>query len=206
MRADYFFVGSSKRLFDEAPFGSLTIGDPVLDYLRAPTAEISNEWSELLSDFEELAKKDQADFVMSAYEAAMVMHSALRMVLSNQQTLPEINDLRRKLLLTLESETFNSLEPWRTINFDQGKLSQPPTAPIYRITRGIVREDEISDHPWVDISVKQRNALFESPVQVQLYGHRVESSGISLYRVDEVTNQEHLVERRVVQIYSGQCV
>lgn len=203
---DYFFVGSNKRLFDEAPPGSLTIGDPVLDYQRAPTAELSDDWRKLLDEFEERAKKDHTDFVMTAYEAAVVLHSALRIVLSGQQVLPEINDLRRKLVQVLESETFDSLEPWRNISFSQGKLDQIPTAPIYRITRGVTREDETSSHPWVHLSVKQHNPWLEAPIEVQLNSYAVESGKLGVYWVDEVTNYEHLIEDRIVKFSAGQAI
>ncbi len=206
LKADYFFVGSNKRLFDEAPPGSLTIGDPVLDYLRAPTAELSKEWKKLFDDFEERAKKDRADFVMTAYEAAMVLHSALRTVLSSQPNLPPVDVLRSKLLQALESETFDSLEPWRTISFSQGKLDQAPTAPIYRITRGISREDEVHEHPWVNMSVQQFSPWLEAPIAVELKGHLVEAGKIGVYRVDEVTNREYLVTQRAVKFSAGQAV
>ncbi len=137
---DYFFVGSNKRLFDEAPPGSMTIGDPVLDPARAATTDLGSDWGKLLDEFEERAKKDRADFVMTAYEAAMVLHSALRIVLSGEKSLPDIHELRKSLLRVLESESFDSLEPWRNISFSQGKLDQIPTAPIYRITRGVSRQ------------------------------------------------------------------
>ncbi len=206
LNINYFFVGSNKRLFDEAPTGSLTIGDPVLDYLRAPTAGLGGNWRKLLDEFEERAKKDPEDFVMTAYEAGMVLHSALRIVLSGQQVLPEINDLRRKLLQVLESETFDSLEPWRSISFSQGKLDQIPTAPIYRITRGISREDAVNPHPWVQLSVKQRNPWFEAPIEVHLNAHGVDSGKLGVYWIDEATNHAHLVEDRVVKFSAGQAV
>jgi ABC-type branched-subunit amino acid transport system substrate-binding protein len=206
LKADYFFVGSSKRLFDEAPPGSLTIGDPVLDYLRAPTAELNKEWNKLFDDFEERAKKDRADFVMTAYEAAMVLHSALRTVLSGQPNLPTVEILRSKLLQVLERETFDSLEPWRTISFSQGKLDQAPTAPIYRITRGVTREDELHEHPWVNMSVQQFSPWLEAPIAVELRGHLVETGKMGVYRVDEATNREYSVEQRAVQFSAGQAV
>ena len=206
LNLDYFFVGSNKRLFDEAPTGSITIGDPVLDYLRAPTAGLSGDWRKLLKEFEERAKKDHEDFVMTAYEAAMVLHSALRIVLSSQQALPEIDDLRRKLLQVLESESFDALEPWRTISFSQGKLDLIPTAPIYRITRGVAREDPVNSHPWVQLSVKARNPLFEEPIEVHLNAYGVESGKLGVYWVDEVTNHEHLVEDRWVKFSAGQAI
>jgi len=206
LNVDYFFVGSNKRLFDEAPAGALTIGDPVLDYERVPTAELGGDWRKLLDEFEERAKKDRADFVMTAYEAAMVLHTALRIVLRGQQVLPEINDLRRKLLQVLESETFDSLEPWRNISFSQGKLDQIPTAPIYRITRGITREDEMNSHPWVHLSVKQRNPWLEAPIEIQLNSHGLGSGKLGVYWIDEVTNHEHLVEDRVVKFSAGKAV
>lgn len=203
---DYFFVGSNKRLFDEAPVGSLTIGDPVLDYLRAPTAGVSGNWRKLLDEFEERAKKNPEDFVMTAYEAAMVLHGALRIALSGQQVLPEINDLRRKLLQVLESETFDSLEPWRSISFSQGKLDQIPTAPIYRITRGVTREDAVNPHPWVQLSVKQRSPWFEAPVEIHLNAHGVDAGKLGAYRIDEATNHARLVEYRMVKFSAGQAV
>lgn len=206
LNVDYFFVGSNKRLFDEAPAGSLTIGDPVLDYQRAPTAELGDEWHKLLNEFEERAKKNHEDFVMTAYEAALVLHSALRIVLSGHHTLPEINDLRMKLLQVLESETFDSLEPWRTISFSQGKLDQIPTAPIYRITRGVTREDEKSSHPWVQLMVAQHSPWLETPVAVQLKAHGVEHGKLGVYRIDAITNHEHLIEDRLVRFSAGKAV
>ncbi len=201
---DYFFVGSDKRLFDEAPTGSMTIGDPVLDFQRAPTPELGNDWRKLLQEFEERAKKDHEDFVMTAYEAAMVLHSALRIVLSNERTLPEIHELRRKLLHTLESETFDSLEPWRTISFSHGKLDQIPTAPIYRITRGVNREDAINPHPWVGLAVKPYSAWLEAPVEVDFSAHGTDRARLTVYRVDETTLHEQLIEERTLQFLSGQ--
>lgn len=203
---DYFFVGSNKRLFDEAPTGSLTIGDPVLDYQRAPTAELSGRWRNLLDEFEERAKKDRADFVMTAYEAAMVLHSALRIVLSGQKSLPETHELRRRLLQVLESETFDSLEPWRNISFSQGKLDQIPTAPIYRITRGVAREDKLNSQPWVHLSVKPHNSWLETPIEVQLDSHKVESGKLGIYWIDEEKNEEHLIEERIVTFSAGRAM
>ncbi|MEQ1816271.1 MAG: ABC transporter substrate-binding protein [Nitrosomonas sp.] len=202
---DYFFVGSNKRLFDEAPTGSLTIGDPVLDYSRAPTTDLGSQWRKLLDEFEERAKKDRADFVMTAYEAAMVLHSALRIVLSGQESLPEIHELRKKLLQTLESETFDSLEPWRSISFSQGKLDQIPTAPIYRITRGVNREDTLKAHPWVQLSVRYFNPWLEAPVEVQLNAHAIESARLGLFRIDEVTDHEYLIEDRWIKFSASQA-
>ncbi|OQW41876.1 MAG: hypothetical protein A4S08_12000 [Proteobacteria bacterium SG_bin4] len=203
LNTDYFFVGSSKRLLDEAPVGSLTIGDPVLDYHRAPTPELGNDWQKLLNDFEERAKKNREDFVMTAYEAAMIVHHALRIVLSGQRTLPAVGDLRKQLLQVLENETFDSLEPWRTISFSQGKLDQIPTAPIYRISRGVIREDEISTHPWVHLTVDQHQPWLEAPVEVHLQGYGVESAKLAAYRVDNFTQHEHLIEERLVKFSAG---
>lgn len=203
LNTNYFFVGSSKRLFDEAPAGSLTIGDPVLDYQRAPTAELGNEWQKLLNEFGDRAKKNHEDFVMTAYEAAMVLHSALRIVLSEQRTLPAISDLRKQLLQVLESEVFDSLEPWRTISFSQGKLDQIPTAPIYRVTRGVTREDELGSHPWVHLSVNRHQPWLEAPVEVRLKGYGVESAKLGVYRVDHTTQQMHLIEDRLIKFSAG---
>ncbi len=203
---DYFFVGSNKRLFDEAPTGALTIGDPVLDVTRALTAELGNHWHKILDVFEERAKKDRADFIMTAYEAAMVLHSALRIVLKEQQSLPAINELRSKLLTVLETATFDSLEPWRNISFSQGELDQIPTAPIYRITRGVTREDAIKHHPWVHLSVSPFSPWLESPVAVQLNAYGVESGKLGVFWIDEVTNQAYLIEDRMVQFSAGQAL
>lgn len=206
VKTDYFFVGSNKRLFDEAPAGSITIGDPVLDYARAPTAELSKDWDKLLADFEEQAKKDRANFVMTAYEAAQVLHSALHTLLRGEQTLPEIGALRQSLLQVLEEETFDSLEPWRTISFSQGKLDHPPTAPIYRITRGLAREDEQNERRWVNVFVKRRNPLLEGPVEVRLDAHRAETGELGVYRIDETINAEYLLEQRTVKFSAGKAV
>lgn len=205
LNADYFFVGSNKRLFDEAPAGSLTIGDPVLDYQRITTAELVHNWRNLLIEFEERAKKDRADFAMTAYEAAIVLHSALRQALSGHQALPEPEVLRGQLLQVLESETFDSLEPWRSISFSQGKLDEIPAAPIYRITRGVTREDELNTHPWVHLAVKPFSPWLEAPVEVQLNAYSVESAKLAVYRVDPATHHEHLVEERGVKFSAGKA-
>ena len=205
LNAGYFFVGSSKRLFDEAPVGSLTIGDPVLDYQRTSTAELEHNWRKLLAEFEERAKKDRADFMMTAYEAALVLHSALRLALNGQQELPQPHALRQKLLHVLESETFDSLEPWRSISFSQGDLNQIPTAPIYRITRGVTREDPLNSHPWVHIAVDPYSPWLETPIEVQLNAHGVEAAKLGVYRVDPLTNHEHLIEDRQVKFSAGKA-
>ncbi|MXS78924.1 amino acid ABC transporter substrate-binding protein [Nitrosomonas sp. JL21] len=203
---DYFFVGSNKRLFDEAPAGSITIGDPVLDPARAPTTGLGSDWGKLLDEFEDRAKKDRADFVMTAYEAAMVLHSALRIVLSGQESLPDIHEVRKSLLQVLESETFDSLEPWRSISFSQGKLDQIPTAPIYRITRGVAREDTLKTHPWIQLSAQSVHPWLETPVEVQLDAHAIESARLGLFSIDEATNHEFLIEDRWVTFSAGQAI
>lgn len=206
LKFDYFFVGSGKRLFDEAPVGSLTIGDPVLDYQRASTAELEHNWRKLLGEFEERAKKDRADFMMTAYEAALVLHSALRLTLNGHDELPQPHALRQKLLRVLESETFDSLEPWRSISFSQGDLNQIPTAPIYRITRGVNREDPLNSHPWIHIAVAPYSPWLEAPVEVQLNAHGVESGKLGVYRVEPLSNHEHLIEDRIVKFSAGKAV
>lgn len=206
LKFDYFFVGSGKRLFDEAPVGSLTIGDPVLDYQRTSTAELEHNWRKLLGEFEERAKKDRADFMMTAYEAALVLHSALRLALNGHHELPQPHALRQKLLRVLESETFDSLEPWRSISFSQGDLNQIPTAPIYRITRGVTREDPLNSHPWVHIAVAPYSPWLETPVEVQLNAHGVESGKLGVYRVEPLSNHEHLIEDRQVKFSAGKAV
>lgn len=203
---DYFFVGSNKRLFDEAPPGSMTIGDPVLDPARAATTDLGSDWGKLLDEFEERAKKDRADFVMTAYEAAMVLHSALRIVLSGEESLPDIHELRKSLLSVLESESFDSLEPWRSISFSQGKLDQIPTAPIYRITRGVTREDTLKTHPWVQLSAQSVHPWLETPVEVHLDAHTIEKARLGLFRIDELTNHEYLIEERPVTFSAGQAI
>lgn len=203
---DYFFVGSNKRLFDEAPPGSMTIGDPVLDPARAATTDLGSDWGKLLDEFEERAKKDRADFVMTAYEAAMVLHSALRIVLSGEESLPDIHELRKSLLSVLESESFDSLEPWRSISFSQGKLDQIPTAPIYRITRGVTREDTLKTHPWVQLSAQSVHPWLETPVEVHLDAHAIEKARLGLFRIDELTNHEYLIEERPVTFSAGQAI
>lgn len=203
---DYFFVGSNKRLFDEAPPGSMTIGDPVLDPARAATTDLGSDWGKLLDEFEERAKKDRADFVMTAYEAAMVLHSALRIVLSGEKSLPDIHELRKSLLRVLESESFDSLEPWRSISFSQGKLDQIPTAPIYRITRGVTREDTLKTHPWIQLSAQSVHPWLETPVEVHLDAHAIETARLGLFRIDELTNHEYLIEERPVTFSAGQAI
>ena len=205
LKFDYFFVGSSKRLFDEAPVGSVTIGDPVLDYQRTSTAELEHNWRKLLGEFEERAKKDRADFMMTAYEAAMVLHSALRLALNGQHELPPPHALRQKLLRVLESETFDSLEPWRSIGFSQGDLNRIPAAPIYRITRGVTREDAPNSHPWVHIAVDPYSPWLEAPVAVQLSAHGVESGKLAVYRVDPLSNREHPIEEREVKFSASKA-
>lgn len=202
---DYFFVGSNKRLFDEAPAGSLTIGDPMLDVARAPTTELGNHWRKILDGFEERAKKDRADFIMTAYEAAMVLHSALHIVLNGQSSLPAVTELRSKLLNVLETATFDSLEPWRNISFSQGELDQIPTAPIYRITRGVTREDTLKHHPWIHLSVNSSSPWLETPVEVRLSAYGLESGKLGVFWIDEITNQAYLIEDRIVQFSAGQA-
>jgi hypothetical protein len=109
-------------------------------------------------------------------------------------------------LQVLEREAFDSLEPWRSISFSQGKLDRIPTAPIYRITRGVTREDTINPHPWVQLSVKQRSPWLEAPIEVQLNAHGIEFGILSAYRIDEATNHAHLVEDRQVKFSAGQAI
>jgi Periplasmic binding protein len=182
-RLDYFFVGSNKQLFDEAPIGSVTIGNPVLDPTRAPNAELSAEWNDILSLFRKKYGQDPSDFVVTAYEAGMVMHSALRMVLQDEREVPPVQQLRRDLLNVLEVQRFDAVEPWRRIQFSDGRLTEPDTAPIYRIGRGRRREDTRDSHAWVGVDVEPQFSLMEGPIHVRLDGHSVQSARVSLSRV-----------------------
>ncbi|QOJ23229.1 MAG: hypothetical protein HRU78_05810 [Gammaproteobacteria bacterium] len=61
-------------------------------------------------------------------------------------------------------------------------------------------------HPWVHLAVEQFNPWLETPVEVQLNAHGVESGKLGVYRVDPLTNHEHLVEDRSVKFSAGKAI
>ena len=184
-RLDYFLVGNTKELFDKAPAGSIVIGNPVLDPERAPTVELRSKWENILSDFEQKGTSDRSDFMITAYEAGMVIHTALRTLLRDRTTVPPLEELRAGLLGVLETQTFDALEPWRRIRFSDGGLTEPPTAPIFRISRGQSREDPASMQEWVEIDVFPRFNYLESPIRAELTSHSVNTALVTLSRIED---------------------
>ncbi|MGV8712201.1 MAG: hypothetical protein ACWA6R_06590, partial [Nitrosomonas sp.] len=87
-----------------------------------------------------------------------------------------------------------------------GKLDQIPTAPIYRITRGVTREDTLKTHPWVQLSAQSVHPWLETPVEVHLDAHAIEKARLGLFRIDELTNHEYLIEERPVTFSAGQAI
>jgi ABC-type branched-subunit amino acid transport system substrate-binding protein len=183
-RIDFYLVGSNKQLFDEAPIGSVAIGNPVLDPVSAPNAELMAEWNEILTLFEEKYGQDPADFVVTAYEAGLVLNSALRSVLENRQDVPPLPQLRREILRALESQSFDSVEPWRTIEFVDGRLRESPAIPIYRIARGPLRIDTSEPRSWVEIDMPREFSYMEGPIRARLRGNGVNSVRVMLTRMD----------------------
>ncbi|MBS0299499.1 MAG: hypothetical protein JSR32_06150 [Proteobacteria bacterium] len=61
-------------------------------------------------------------------------------------------------------------------------------------------------YPWVHLAVEQFNPWLETPVEVQLNAHGIESGKLGVYRVDALTNHEHLVEDRSVKFSAGKAV
>jgi len=202
-RFDYFLVGNTKEFFAELPAGSMVIGEPLLDPERAPTDELHSQWQSIHADFEQIYARDRADFLSTAYESGMVMHSALRSFLSDKITLPPLDEIRAGLIDVLETQTFDSLEPWRRIRFSDGGLDQPPTAPIYRIARGQVRQDPLRTQEWVEIEVFPQFGYFESPIKAEFTSHSINSATATLSRITD--GVAVLKDRRIIDFSAGEA-
>jgi hypothetical protein len=122
---------------------------------------------------------------MTAYEAASVLHGALRSVLEARQgVVPPVDVFRRELVAEIGRMTFPSLEPWRSIEFIEGELREPHTTPIFNIARGASRDDTDVSRPWVEIRVAPRFSYMEGPIRVELTGYGVDSARVTLFRID----------------------
>lgn len=179
----HWFVGNNRNLFDKAPTGSYTIGNPVLDPNEAPDTLIAARWNSVLAEFEADAALNRSDFVITAYEAGSVLNQALRAVLREKKSLPPIEALRTELRDQIEQGTFESLEPWRRVAFFAGDLRDPPDVPIYVVGRGFTRADQRSRRSWIDISVAESYNYLESPIQAHLQGYDVNSARVRLERL-----------------------
>lgn len=89
-------------------------------------------------------------------------------------------ELRRNLGEVLAEGSFHSSERFRTIQFDGGEVSEPPTTPIYEVTvqrvRSVINAPEPT--PWVEIRVVRRpDHHGEGPVVAEVIPHGEELVG-----------------------------
>lgn len=202
-RFDYYFVGSGEDLFKNAPLGAIAIGNPVLDPNLAPDAATASQWSSIIREFQELSGLGADDFQITAYESAMVVHAALQSILRDVETMPPIADLRRVLIDTLESNTFESLEPWRKIEFDNGSLRVLHDFPKYNIERSAIRDDRPATRPWVKLELDSEFQFMEGPIRARLVGNNLTQAAVTLYRIEGGTR--NLVSVRQADFLSNEA-
>ncbi len=199
----FFTVGNTKQLFDDLPTGTIVASFPSLDPDRAPTPELNEYWNEILNEFELTYSRDRTDFYSTAFEAGMVMHTALRMYLADRDSVPPLDELREGLIGTLQSQTFDSLEPWRHIRFADGSLDQPPITPIYRIARSQSREDPKRSQEWINVKVFPQFGYLESPIKVEFESFAIGTVIVTLSRI--VDGVAILKDVRTVDFTDGQA-
>jgi ABC-type branched-subunit amino acid transport system substrate-binding protein len=199
----YFTVGNTKQLFDELPTGTIIASWPSIDPERAPTPELNAVWNEILVEFEQTYSRDRTDFYSTAYEAGMVMHTALRTYLTDRDVLPPLDELREGLINILETQTFGSLEPWRRIRFSDGSLDVPPVTPILRIARNQTREDPVRSQDWISVNVFPQFGYLESPISVEFESAAIGTAIVTLSRM--INGIPVLEEVRTVDFTGGQA-
>jgi hypothetical protein len=184
-RFEYYFVGNDADWQDRAPYGSMTVGNPVLDFANAPPT-LAAEWRDVVDKWEFETGIDGSDFQITSYEAGSVLFQALQRLLHNERVLPAVDAIRRGLLDLLRNQRFDAFEPYRTIDFSEyGELRTPPAAPVYRLGRGLTREDLTDLQGWVDVDVLPSFNFLESPIRVTLKENGVDSARIVLSRVED---------------------
>jgi substrate-binding family protein len=194
----FFFVGSSSRLLEDAPEGSFTIGDPVLDFRNSPLLrEQQADLQRLLTAFKEQSHNPSGGFVVTAYEAAFhVLPDAISRVIAAHGSVPDTAKFREDLRMVLETETFPSLSPWRKIRFEDGSLVEPPPVPVYRVHRDWERIDPAPTRPWVRLQVPKEAQYLQGPVTVTVEAGSLDehqSVELSVFQAD--TGEEVVKER-----------
>ncbi|HXJ33785.1 MAG TPA: ABC transporter substrate-binding protein [Candidatus Eisenbacteria bacterium] len=173
----FFFVGSDDRLRVQAPENSLTIGEPTV--LEEDTLD------SLRDEFHRVSGQKPEALLVTAYEAAYyLVPLALEAALKGVHGVPAVPVLRTQLRDALEAGQFESLEGWRSINFDGGELRQAPVVAVYRAQRELELVEIPDPPPYVDIQVPRQAGFLVGPVMVRLKGHSVEKAHVTISRVD----------------------
>lgn len=210
-RVQLYLVGSSRKVIDEAPPGSITIGDPKIDPFRAETAEDGARWTRVLQTFEFVHHANRDDFIPTAFDAYQAVHEALEEVLANPngggglEERLDVAKLRPRLVHAIRSRSFNSIESWRKVAFDSsGDLVTEPVAPIYQITRGAERADERTEHSWVDVAVDHNQRWLWGPVTVSLKAHSfARDSPVELFLMRRDGDGGEVIEQRRTVRFEG---
>lgn len=173
---EFFFVGESPDLEELDVPRIVTIGNPVLDVDRAPTARVRERWQDLLDHFEAFTNLNRGEFQPTAYEAVWTLRQAIANVLRESDKRVTRAELREALLQELRTATFESLEPWRYIRFADGDLVHKPKAPIYLYERkdaGLERRrvDRRSAREWVSVGVPEATGFGLGGAVVELRRH-----------------------------------
>jgi hypothetical protein len=106
------------------------------------------------------------------YDAAyFVLPQALEKALRRAGDQTDPAALRNALREVLESETFDSLTPWVKVRFQNGSLQDPPTTPIYQVSKTFRRRDRPAAPRWVRLTVPGTVPWLETPVEIAVEGH-----------------------------------
>ena len=198
-----FLVGSNQAVFNQAPERSHTIGDPALDPYRAKSDGERLEWTRILQEFQDRQGMALDDFMPTAYEAYSVLYQALETVLLRGKCpVAEANCVRRELNETLREGTFDSLDSWRQVEFDEkGELEVSPMAPIYKIQRSASRVGKVGEQGWVQIDVQEEKGIGLGPFNITLKPHGLmRGESVELYVMDDSVANGAIVRKVPVEL------
>ena len=154
----FFFVGGEQLFLAGAPDGSVTIGEPAVD-------DVADQFVADPSTLRVL-REEPEKFLVTSFEAArFVVPAAIERVLNDVRSLDDPVAVRDRLRVVLENQAFGSLVPWRKIRFVDGALQEPPTTPIFQLTRAAQRLDRVEPPAWFVLRVPHRTRFLEEPVR-----------------------------------------
>ena len=195
-----YTVGSSINLLNNSPKTLITVGEMQIDQTH------KSKFTPEIERMVQQAMNRQHSFYPTTYQTArFIVPTAIHRALKDKVKIPEINTLRKIIRQELENGEFDSIQPPKRVEFNEGNMNEIFEFPIYQVNPVYTKIKSAEGNiGWVEfLSETAKVNYMESPLKVTLVGHQLngEQIKLSLYR-----NGEELIKEKKIKLTNDKKV